>query len=59
VLIIGGDRADHLRHFASVEPGTDFRCDDCMPYENDLTIWIARGLTVDLANAWKASKHYD
>ena len=59
VLIIGGNRADHARYFASVEPGTDFRCDDCMPYENNLTIWIARGHTVPVAEAWKASKHYD
>ena len=59
VLIIGGDRSDHLEHFASVEPGGEFRCNDCMPYENDLTLWVARGLTVSLATAWKASKHYD
>jgi hypothetical protein len=59
VLIIGGDRADHLRHFASVEPGGVFHCNDCMPYESDLTLWVARGLTVPLDDAWKASKHYD
>ncbi len=59
VLIIGGDREDHLAHFASVEPGKVFRCADCMPYENDLTIWVARGLTVPLADAWNAGKHYN
>jgi hypothetical protein len=59
VLIIGGALADHVKYFASVEPGTDFRCDDCMPYENNLTIWIARGHTVPVAEAWGASKHYN
>jgi hypothetical protein len=59
VLIIGGNRADHLKHFASVEAGGNSRCTDCMPYENDLTIWVARGLTVPIAEAWRASKHYD
>jgi len=59
VLIIGGDRADHLEHFTSVEPAGVFRCANCMPYESDLTIWVARGLTVSLADAWRTSKHYD
>jgi len=59
VLIIGGDRADHSRYFASVEPGGEFRCDDCMPYENDLTIWVARDHTVPVVEAWKSSRHYD
>jgi hypothetical protein len=58
-LIIGGDREDHLAHFASVESAGVFRCVDCMPYENDLTIWVARGLTVPLDAAWSAGKHYD
>jgi hypothetical protein len=30
-----------------------------MPYESDLTIWVARRLTVPLADAWTAGKHYD
>ena len=59
VLMIGGQRADHLKHFASVEPATTIHCADCMPYESDLTIWVARHLTVPLAAAWSAGKHYD
>ena len=59
VLIIGGDREDHLRNFASVDAAKEFRCADCMPYESDLTIWVARRLTVSLADAWKGGKHYD
>ena len=59
ILIIGGEREDHARHFASVEPAGSIRCSDGMPYESDLTIWVARGLTVRLVAAWKASKHYD
>ena len=59
VLIIGGDREDHIRHFTSVEPAGDFRCADCMPYESDLTIWVARNHTVPVAEAWQQSHHYD
>jgi hypothetical protein len=59
VLLIGGDREDHVEHFDTVDAAGVFRCADCMPYESDLTIWVARGLTVPLADAWRASKHYD
>ena len=59
VLLIGGDREDHIKHFTSVESAAVFRCADCMPYESGLTIWVARGLTVPLADAWRESKHYD
>jgi len=59
VVIIGGDRSDHLRSFASVAPAGTIRCADCMPYESELTIWIARGLRIPVAEAWRGSKHYD
>lgn len=59
VLILGGDPVDHRQHFASVEAGGLHRCTDCMPYEDELTIWVARELTVPLSAAWNASKHYE
>ena len=59
VVIIGGQRDDHIKNFATVEPAGTFHCADCMPYENDLTIWVARGLTVSISDAWRAGKHYD
>ena len=59
ILIVGGTLADHIDDFASVEPAGVFRCADCMPYESDLTIWVARGLKVPIAKAWNAEKSYD
>jgi hypothetical protein len=59
VVIIGGRREDHIKNFTTVQPAATFHCDDCMPYENDLTIWVARGLTVSLPDAWRAGKHYN
>lgn len=59
LLIIGGDREDHAEHFASVEPAAVFDCVDCMPYEDDLTLWVGRGLHTPLAEAWAGVKHYD
>jgi dolichyl-phosphate-mannose-protein mannosyltransferase len=59
LLIIGGDRDDHLEEFASVEAGGVHRSDLAMPYENGLTIWVARGLKVPLKDAWASTRHYD
>ena len=59
IVIIGGDREDHLRNFATVDAAGIFRCVDCMPYEDGLTLWVARGLKVPLSDAWAGSKHYD
>jgi hypothetical protein len=59
VLIIGGNREDHLRSFGSVEAGGVHVAQDAMPYEGELTIFVARGLKVPLADAWAGSKHYD
>lgn len=59
VLIIGGRAGDHARDFATVEPGGVFHCADCMPFEDNLAIWVARGLKVTLADAWGAWKHFD
>lgn len=59
LLILGGAREEHEGKFERIEPGGPFRCDNCMPYESDLTIWIARGLKVPLAEAWARVKHFD
>lgn len=59
VLIIGGDYTDHIRYFESVKAGGEFRCADCMPYENNLTIWVGRRHKIPVAEAWKSAHHYD
>lgn len=59
LLILGDRREEHEKYFNSIEEGGVFRCTDCMPYENNLPIWIARGLNMPLTEAWPAVKHYD
>jgi hypothetical protein len=41
-----------------VRQGAVFRCSDCMPYESDLPIWVARGPKRPLAVVWPAIKRY-
>lgn len=58
VLVIDGEREELAALFTSVEEGAVFTCKDCMPYENDKPIWIARGLRRPLAEVWPGVKGY-
>ena len=59
VIIIGGERQDHERSFESVEEAALYRCSDCMPYENNKTIFVARRLRAPIAQVWPRAKHFD
>lgn len=43
VLILGGQRADHERLFASVTAVERVQCNLCMPYESNLQVFVCRG----------------
>jgi len=58
LLIIGGRREDHARYFSEVEVGSVVRCAYCMPFETDLTIWLARGLRVPIDTVWPTLKRF-
>ena len=59
IIIIGGEREDHEESFASVEQAAVHACGDCMPYEDDKPIFVARDLRVPIEEAWSRTKHYD
>ena len=59
LLIVGGDPEDHRKAFEEVTPAGRHTCRYCMPYENDLTIWIARRPKAKLEELWPMVKHYD
>jgi hypothetical protein len=59
VLIVLGDTEEGLRKvFASVERGGISTCRDCMPYENNLPIWVVRGPRQPLRELWPKVKDY-
>ena len=58
VIAIGGERKDYEEAFASVEQAAVHTCVDCMPYENNLPIWVARGARLPLAALWPRVKHF-
>jgi hypothetical protein len=60
VLLVLGDDAERLGElFYEVELGATFDCRNCMPYEDDLPVWIVRRPRTDLRALWPRIKHYD
>jgi hypothetical protein len=59
LIILGGDFEDHVDDFESVEPAGVSECKYCMPYENNVKIFICRGLKLNLKESWAEEKHYD
>jgi len=58
IIIIGGSGGDHEQVFADVQWATTYTC-DCMPFENNKSIWIGRGLALDINELWPELKHFD
>lgn len=56
---LGGARADYLDTYADVTPAGVHRCRYCMPYENDLGIFICRARKVPIEKAWPGYKHFE
>jgi hypothetical protein len=61
LLVMSRDRSRLDQLFESVELGATTACGDCMPYENGVPIWIARGPRegIDMATLWPSLKHYN
>jgi hypothetical protein len=58
VVVIGGGRDRLAEAFEQVEEGGRFHCRDCMPYENDLPIWVVRGPRRPLGEIWPQIKRF-
>jgi hypothetical protein len=59
VIIMGGDYEDHVDNFESTKEMLVSDCRYCMPYEDNLKIFLCRGLKGDLKTVWPQEKHYD
>jgi hypothetical protein len=58
IIALGGDRHGYEEWFATVEQAAIHTCVDCMPYENNLPIWVLRRIRVPLAETWPRVKHF-
>jgi len=59
LIILGGSMEEHVDDFAEVKQVAISHCEYCMPYENDLRIFLCRKLKVDLHDIWNQEKHYE
>jgi hypothetical protein len=59
LIILGGKLDDHVNDFESVVQAGVSTCDHCMPYENNVNIFICRGLKHKITDVWPHEKHYD
>ena len=59
VIVLGGALREKQEVFASVEEAGVASSPWSMPYENDVPVYLCRGLRVPLAEAWGKLKHYE
>ena len=58
ILIGAGDLEDLREVFSDVHEAGRTHCEYCMPYENDLPIYVAHGLTAPLEQLWPGVKSF-
>jgi hypothetical protein len=59
VLVVIGDGREALEEvFSEVTLAAVSRCRDCMPYENDLPVWVVRRPRLPLAEVWPRVKRF-
>lgn len=58
-IIIGGKAQDHEKVFSQVEQVATITNEYAMPYENNLPVYVCRGLKAPLNSIWSQVKHYN
>ncbi len=59
VIVLGGNLEDKLEVFENVEIVGVSKCTYCMPYENNLRIYVCRNFKGDLREFWPRLKSYN
>jgi len=58
IIVVGGNREDHLKTCDSVEVAAVIHSKYAMPYENNLTVFICRGIKRPISEIWKSVKFF-
>ncbi len=58
VILIGVSLSDVQPAFADIRQAGQTHCDYCMPYENNLPIYVAHGLKTPLKQLWPTAKNF-
>jgi 4-amino-4-deoxy-L-arabinose transferase-like glycosyltransferase len=56
LIVLGGDEEDNRAACPRLERAGTVRCEHCMPYEDDLPVWLCRG--ADLRRLWPRLKEF-
>jgi len=59
VIRLGGALEAMRESYAGVTQAGVFHDDYCMPYENDMAVWVLRGRRTPLAPEWADFKHFE
>ncbi len=59
MIIIGGKREEYLELFEEVNEGLVHTSDYSMPYENNLTVFIAKKIKIPVNELWLKIKNYN
>ena len=59
VVILGGNRVDHMRSFARVDSVAMFHAPWVMPYEDSLSVFVCREPRAPIPDLWARARHYD
>jgi 4-amino-4-deoxy-L-arabinose transferase-like glycosyltransferase len=59
LIVLGGSREELSEWCEGVQEADTVRCTYCMPYQNNLPVYVCRGLKVPLEEAWSRLKHYE
>ena len=59
VAIIFGTSENLSKYFSDIKHAATFQCTLCMPYENNLPIFICRGFNTTIQDIWESQKHYE
>jgi hypothetical protein len=58
-IFLGGESDDYLKHIFQVEQAATIRCEYCMPYENNLPVYVCRNKKIKISEIWEFMKHYE
>ena len=59
VIVLGASYNDLLQNFDEVVEAGRTACKLCMPYENNLPIFICRGIKRSMSEFWPELKHFN
>ncbi len=59
VIFLGGERDDYREYFFQVEQTSVIGCEYCMPYENNLPVYVGRNKQINMGERWESLKHYE